>query len=55
MVYMARAYLDAGVHYRDMNWTSTDSPLLAACLVERLEAVAKQPTFFSLEPLRQNS
>ncbi len=54
-VYMAHAYLDAGVYHRDMKWTSTDSPLLAACLVDRLEAVAKQHTFVALEPLRQNS
>lgn len=55
MVYVAHAYLGAEVHHRDMKWTSTDSPLLAACLVERLEAAGKQPTFFALEPLRQNS
>ena len=55
MMYMTHAYLDAGVHHRDMKWTSTDFPLLAACLVDRLEAVAKQPTVFALEPLRQNS
>ncbi len=56
MVCMAHAYLDAGMHHWDMNWMSTDPPLLAACLVDRLEAVAKQPRFFALEPLsRQNS
>ncbi len=56
MVYMAHAYLDAGMHHWDMNWMSTDPPLLAACLVDRLEAVAKQPRFFALELLsRQNS
>ncbi len=55
MEYMAHAYLDAGVCHRDMKWTSTDSPLLAACLVDRRGAVAEQPTFFALEPLMQNS